>query len=421
MGYDIATIVSRIKTKKIALNTLIALLAAAALGVVFMLMGRVQAAVGGPACNVPADYATIQLAVNDVGCSTVKVAAGTYTENVTISRSLTLKGAKSGDNVNWRTFAGPNESTVTGQITIQATDVTINGFSLTNPNQGLGVVVKTAGNDAVVKNNIVDGIGGAAFVGNTVGIYLELGPDNVKIIGNKISHIQSGSTAGSAQGILIGDSTSANPSLGIRVTDNLISDLTSGARGAYGVQVNNGASTVPTATGYATVKIRDNTIKNLTGNWAHAIGLEGDTPNVVVTGNTISNLLDTNPSPIADTIAVFFESNVFFFTGDVSRNSLAVSPSAYGIAVHPALTALYPTLNVDGTCNWWGASNGPGPVGTGSGSKVSTNVDYKPWLKSRHLDWRCGSKDHHNHHDDDNRHWDHDDDWDWDHDKHHDD
>jgi hypothetical protein len=34
----------------------------------------------------------------------------------------------------------------------------------------------------------------------------------------------------------------------------------------------------------------------------------------------------------------------------------------------------------DATCNWWGAANGPGPVGPGSGDKVTGNVTYTPWL-----------------------------------------
>ena len=32
--------------------------------------------------------------------------------------------------------------------------------------------------------------------------------------------------------------------------------------------------------------------------------------------------------------------------------------------------------------NWWGAPDGPGPVGSGSGDDVSANVDYDPWLGS---------------------------------------
>jgi hypothetical protein len=52
------------------------------------------ATVGGPTCSVPGDYATIQAAVSVAGCTTVNVAAGTYTENVTISHSLILNGAQ---------------------------------------------------------------------------------------------------------------------------------------------------------------------------------------------------------------------------------------------------------------------------------------------------------------------------------------
>lgn len=32
--------------------------------------------------------------------------------------------------------------------------------------------------------------------------------------------------------------------------------------------------------------------------------------------------------------------------------------------------------------NWWGDASGPGPVGPGSGARVSTNIDYDPWLLS---------------------------------------
>jgi hypothetical protein len=38
---------------------------------------------------------------------------------------------------------------------------------------------------------------------------------------------------------------------------------------------------------------------------------------------------------------------------------------------------------LDAECNWWGAADGPGPVGPGSGDNVSTNVDYTPWLTAR--------------------------------------
>jgi len=35
---------------------------------------------------------------------------------------------------------------------------------------------------------------------------------------------------------------------------------------------------------------------------------------------------------------------------------------------------------IDGTYNWWGASDGPGPIAHGHGVRVSANVTYSPWL-----------------------------------------
>jgi hypothetical protein len=48
-----------------------------------------------------------------------------------------------------------------------------------------------------------------------------------------------------------------------------------------------------------------------------------------------------------------------------------------------------PYEEVDGTCNWWGAANGPGPVGPGSGSKVTAGVDFTPWLYTSDLTGPC--------------------------------
>ena len=34
---------------------------------------------------------------------------------------------------------------------------------------------------------------------------------------------------------------------------------------------------------------------------------------------------------------------------------------------------------IDATNNWWGSNSGPGPVGPGTGDKVTDNVTYSPW------------------------------------------
>jgi hypothetical protein len=348
-------------------------------------VGKSHAA--GPNCSVPStNYTSIQSAVSDPTCTNITVAPGNYFENVTIDHSLTLKGAKAGANVANRTAGSSSESNVAGStdtpvFSISAANVTVDGFSVTNPSHGTGVDIKTLGNNAVVRNNIVDNIGSQDYASNASGLYLELGPDNVKASNNKISRVQS---VASAQAILVGDSTSANPSLGIMLDDNTISDVTS-TKGAYGIHINNGASQDAAATGYTTGRIVGNSVKNLSGGWDHAIALEGDTPNMPVKYNSVSNLNGATQ----DKVAVWFEDNQFFFTSDVNHNSLTVGANGFGIAVQPALTTLYPTLSADGTCNWWGAGNGPSSVSNGSGSRVSTGVDFKPWLKSANLNGKC--------------------------------
>src|SRR5439155_4256961 len=225
----------------------------------------------------------------------------------------------------------------------------------------------------LITNNIIDTIGGATFSGNTQAIYLELGPDNVKVVGNKISNVQG--IASSNGGIFIGDSSSTNPSVNVLIEGNSISDITSVNRGAYGIHVNNGNGN----TSNTGLQILNNTIDTLTGGgWVHAIGLEAKTPGVVVNGNSISKLV---PAPLG-TIAVWFESEegTSFATGQVHENNLDVTMANYGIAVDPALSRAYPSLSVSGTCNWWGDSNGPGPVGPGMGARVTPNVAYTPWL-----------------------------------------
>jgi hypothetical protein len=48
----------------------------------------------------------------------------------------------------------------------------------------------------------------------------------------------------------------------------------------------------------------------------------------------------------------------------------------------PALYNQTAGMIVNGTCNWWGAVNGPSGAGSGSGDEVSEDVIYQPWLTS---------------------------------------
>jgi hypothetical protein len=355
-------------------------------------------------CSVPSvAYPTIQAAVNAAGCSTITVDPGLYTENVSIGRTLTLRGARAGHNVAGRTAGGPLESTVKGAssagptITINAPTVTIDGFTVRNivtTFDANGIQVKAGGNGALIQNNIIDTVTTAdtGLNGAAQGIYLESGPDNVQILKNRINNVQS---TRSAKGILIGVNGGTNPSQNTLIRGNTIANITSATKGGYGVSVAN-------TPGVSGLKILNNTINGLNGGgWVHAIGLEGDTPNVRVEHNNISNL--TAPGAAFRKVAVWFESNPSFSTGQVHNNNFNLTAASFGIAVDPALSG----SPVHGTCNWWGSPSGPTNAGNpgGTGAQAGPNVTYAPWLAERAPGGDCGDhqgNDNGDHHGDDN-------------------
>src|SRR6516225_3475296 len=93
-------------------------------GWLLVLLG-VQPAAAAP-CHVPSsNYPTIQAAVNDATCDAINVAAGTFTEHVTIDRDVTMRGE--GED---RTIVdGSSSGTV---VTITSGTVTIKGVTIQN-------------------------------------------------------------------------------------------------------------------------------------------------------------------------------------------------------------------------------------------------------------------------------------------------
>jgi hypothetical protein len=355
-----------------------------ALAIVAALGAFGATAVHAQICSVPTvTYPNIQSAAMDPSCVTINVAPGLYNENVTVTHSCQINGALANSAVSGRISGGPAESWVYGNnptagavFTISATDVTIDGFTITDSvttGAAYGVTVSGSGSDAAILNNIFDGITTHDTGGNGTAqaVYLTAGgPDNVNIQDNEMKNVHS---YRSAKGVLIGDNGGTNPSQNVQIKGNSIHEITSDGRGAYGVSVANVANV-------SGLKITSNTINNLSGLfagcWVHAIGLEGDTPGVEVKDNDISNLNTGS----ADKIAVWFESNPSFGTAHVHGNNFLVTAASYGIAVHPSLSA----GSVDGTCNWWNSPTGSTTVTNpaGTGATVGDKVTYSPWLTS---------------------------------------
>jgi hypothetical protein len=323
----------------------------------------------GPASSVGYDaFSTIQAGINAVAAGgTVHVEAGTYAESLTVAKSITLDG-------------GGHAATITGAMSINAANVTVNGFTLTNP-AGTEAVRVNGVSSAQITNNDVHDVGGIGSTVNATGpvqaIYVLRSSaadiSGIVISGNSISHVRS-SGAGSGKSIkaiYVGDSTGTH-AVGVTVTGNTINDVVSSGWGAYGILVNHASS----GPGSTTADIENNTISNLSGTFAHAIGLEGDTPNAKVIGNTITNVVDSTPATL-DAVALKFEDNPHAAQATVTGNSFG-GGVPLGIAVNPASAP--GTVNAAG--NWWGSA-----TAADVHSRSSGNVAGGPWC----VDAACAS------------------------------
>ncbi|HVX21230.1 MAG TPA: fibronectin type III domain-containing protein [Acidimicrobiales bacterium] len=161
----------------------------------------------------------------------------------------------------------------------------------------------------------------------------------------------------------------------------------------------------------------------LTGRMISRVPIDGvlvpDGPTASVDGNTISGFLTdvyvgvdplryagTHGEPTWTTTTVALPAAATWSTAGVTVNHNDLGPlatprppgirsegaqsipnrppvtfSSYGVACKytPGGGGCSDATPLDGTNNWWGAADGPGPVGPGSGVPVSTDVNYTPW------------------------------------------
>jgi parallel beta-helix repeat protein len=347
--------------------------ASAAFISMFSVAGMALAA--GPVCTVPGDFATIQGAVNDAGCTTINVAAGTYAEHVTVNRAVTINGANVG-------IAGNGvrvpESVITGDaigaLQITADGVTINGFKIMGGTNalGAGVHISSTASGYLLTNNIV--------TGNQIGIYAN--SDGASTISNNL--ITANNLAGSSGGAgIYSEFTNALTINNNEITGHTTNNPIIFAATAAGVHQNDVISNN---------NIHDN---NCGCSAVYALGMN----NASFTGNTISAQGSNIRLGGADaTVAI---SKNILSGGTVGVNIIddgfllgpisGVTVNRNSITGHTdfGVSNTGQTAAVDATCNWWGAANGPGPVGPGSGDKVTTNVTFTPWLTSNNLAGPC--------------------------------
>ncbi|MDP9024831.1 MAG: hypothetical protein M3N13_05635 [Candidatus Eremiobacteraeota bacterium] len=360
--------------------------------------GRSILAVGGPTCNVPADYPTIQAAVNVAACATIKVAPGTYTENVTIARALTLNGAQAGHDA--RAPRGA-ESIVNGgtgpNVTITANGVTVDGFTLNGPvSQGTAAIVMMGGNSGeTIRNNVVNNPGRAASFNTSNTIF------NQNLVVNVFATAGDGFQANSSpiQNVVLADNAFRGANGAIYNADITIIEGTSNIVVSGNRSTGDGTLAAIFKTHGATVA--GNTVVG--DHASSAIYIGGADSNVTVLGNTVSAA--GSAVNVANGFGDGVNSAVTVTKNDLHNNINSVKVGTTAVALPNTVAAHrnrltgnsgfgvnnLSTFNVDATCNWWGARNGPGPVGPGSGDKVTTNVTFAPWLTSANLNGRCGN------------------------------
>lgn len=313
--------------------------------------------------DVPSAYATIQSAVN-AGSSgdTVRVAAGTYPENIVVNLPLVMLGANAG--VDGRGARGA-ESVVDAAgsgvaLTISASGVTVDGFRLRGGqggSSGAGIEIGGSAGSVLVVNNVL--------ADNSTGV-LAQGAGAATLRRNLFD-------GNNRPGARAGTGVSSSHSSSLTVDDN---ELRSHSLAALDFEYSGPAC-------HASLSLLGNGIHdNATG--ALFLGVSGlgmarndistCSQNAVVLGGGCAHVQFLNNRIFLNTagLVVMDYGMVAGNNSDVvvSNNSM-VGNVQYGLEVLGAYAG--PLYARD---NWWGSITGPSGGGAGTGDRVLADVGY---------------------------------------------
>ena len=342
----------------------------------------VPSGVSGGSCSNPS-FNTIGLAIAAASNGdTIQVCAGTYNEQVQITKTLTLKGAQAGVDARTRLAAG--ESIINhafGPVQIMADNVVLDGFTVqgsTAPDPGFlsGIWTNpgfsgTQGGHQIL-NNIVKN--------NISGIELDSTCINPTLV--RFNLIQNNNNPGPGTG----NGIQTNFGLcNATIDNNKFSGDTSSSilvvAASSGLAISNNELVAGTPEGIALLNVSNSTItgnKSIGSTSSGTIDLFGGNSNLSVTGNVLRNgqrgLWVENPYAgygVSPNTGITAHTNCF-----VGNAVAGLEASAGG---HTG------TLNAEN--NWWGSASGPtiasNPGGTGD-KVIDPNVvvDYTPFLTS---------------------------------------
>ncbi|MFA5401208.1 MAG: right-handed parallel beta-helix repeat-containing protein [Dehalococcoidia bacterium] len=354
-------------------------------------------------------FATIQTGVNGVDAGgTVNVAAGTYNENISINKSISLFGANkattviNGDgsgivvtivanNVNFSGFtvqgSGNNPLENAGMILQGVTGCTIDNNIISN-NASAGIGLQTANNNMVTNNTLDNNfVAGIALLGSSDNTIQDNNSSNTKLF--------TGTDYG--YGIVLDAVRGATPPTGsIFSTGNTISGNTCSGNAQDGVYLgwNCHTNTITSNAinnngndGIYLWKSGTNTVtgNTITGNTAEGIQLMAS-PDNTITGNTITG---SNNGVLIRSghVEYAYPAPLISSGNSINHNNISGNTS-YGVVYQD--NADYTdddNISIDAVNNWWGTINGPAHAknvfNIGSqGNPVSDYVGFVPWLSS---------------------------------------
>jgi parallel beta-helix repeat protein len=312
--------------------------------------------------NVPLDYATIQQAVDAATAGdTITVDAGTYTQNVTINKSLTLQGANAATVGNGSRGA---ESVVDGGdadgvFAVRADNVTISGFKIQNGSNGgyfSGIWVETGHQNINITNNIITGNGFGIWAQCTGSCLIQ---GNLFDGNNKSQAPGAGSiSADATNGLTINNNEFKNETVGNPIL------LQAGGTGHVNLTVSNNnfhdnAYSLFYGLGISNSTFSGNTMAPAAGK--AGLYFDGANSGITISGNTFSQ--GGYGVRIDDYYTLGTNSNI-----TITNNNLS-GPTTYGIEIISAYTG---TLNAEN--NYWNLSTTAEVA-----AKVSGDVDFTPW------------------------------------------